>query len=170
MGGAWAEVGKRLEKHRPSGDQATSPTRPPLPSDPGVRAPSILLLSRPRARRSLPPSLPQGPRARAVSPPGQALRGLLAPSPCPALDGTAQDCGWVPDAKAAGGREHRDTLCHLMYLPGQPELGGQVRGARCLPREWEAKLTSALLEISLTEQLKRGGAGTPVPLGAVPEP
>lgn len=29
MGGARAEVGKRLEKHRPSGDRATAPTRPP---------------------------------------------------------------------------------------------------------------------------------------------
>lgn len=36
------------------------------------------------------------------------------------------------------------TLCAMQV---SPELGGQVRGVRCLPREWETKLSSALLEI-----------------------
>lgn len=36
-----------------------------------------------------------------------------------------------------------------------PELGGQVRGARCLPRAWEVKLTSALPEISFDRNNSR---------------
>ncbi|XP_069396318.1 fms-related tyrosine kinase 3 ligand isoform X3 [Delphinus delphis] len=57
--------------------------------------------------------------------PGRALWGFLASGPGPALDGTAQDCGWVPDGETAGGCQHRDTLRHLMCLPGHfPAAGG----------------------------------------------
>ncbi|XP_077918513.1 fms-related tyrosine kinase 3 ligand isoform X1 [Halichoerus grypus] len=57
-----------------------------------------------------------------LSLPGRALRSLLAPGPGPALDGTAQSCGRVPDANPAGGCQHGDTLCHLMCLPAPPQL------------------------------------------------
>lgn len=53
MGGAWAEVGKRLESPAPQG---TRPTQPPPPSDPGVRAPS------PSSSSGSRPLLPSCPR------------------------------------------------------------------------------------------------------------
>lgn len=50
---------------------------------------------------------------------------------------------------------HFVTLCTFQV---SPELGGQVRGARCLPREWEVELTSALLEISFDWRFLLTGA------------
>ncbi|XP_045387132.1 fms-related tyrosine kinase 3 ligand isoform X5 [Lemur catta] len=64
---------------------------------------------------------------------GGAVRGTLAPGPGAALDGTAQDCGWVPDARPAGGCQHRDSLCHLMYLSAPPQLSSLRPDQHLLP-------------------------------------
>lgn len=85
------EVGKRQDA--PSGDQAGWVAIPQT-WHPGTQ--SLLPQTPP------PAPLPAWPQSLAVSP-GQALRGLLAPRAGPALDGTAQDGGGVPDGKAAGG-------------------------------------------------------------------
>ncbi|XP_045235923.1 fms-related tyrosine kinase 3 ligand isoform X3 [Macaca fascicularis] len=104
-----------------------------LPSpNPGIRVPGPSSL-RPRNPGPAPPPSgpappPSGPAApaqpllpqtRGFSPLGGALRGPLAAGPGTALDGAAQDCGWVQDARLAGAREHGDTLCHQMCLSGE---------------------------------------------------
>nr|XP_054396945.1 fms-related tyrosine kinase 3 ligand isoform X3 [Pongo abelii] len=95
--------------------QDESESSAPPPSDPG--APAQLLL--PQTQQPRAQLLPQ---TRGFSPLGGALRGPLAAGPGTALDGAAQDCRWVQDARLAGAREHGDTLCHQMCLSARPQL------------------------------------------------
>ncbi|XP_063513862.1 fms-related tyrosine kinase 3 ligand isoform X9 [Pongo pygmaeus] len=95
--------------------QDESESSAPPPSDPG--APAQLLL--PQTQQPRAQLLPQ---TRGFSPLGGALRGPLAAGPGTALDGAAQDCRWVQDARLAGAREHGDTLCHQMCLSDSSTL------------------------------------------------
>nr|XP_054106413.1 fms-related tyrosine kinase 3 ligand isoform X2 [Callithrix jacchus] len=127
-----------------------------LPSaKPGIRVPCPSSLGPSSPGPAPPPSDPW------VLPLGGALRRPLAAGPGTALDGAAQDCGWVQDARLAGAREHGDTLCHQMCLSAPPQLSS-LRPDQHLPLP-----AGDLRAAGLSEALDHSPEFLPVPGAAV---